>query len=565
MNFINLFFLVGFSSSANMAGFLKKCMPRRRSFSILKFIIFTGFCWFIIDIGFKQDSASDFGEMLDRNQIESFKDEFKVVKSDVDGTQLDPFGRSILDEFLKKMEDVKNKASSNLFNKNKMEGIAPVTKEPGPVKDEPVLVKDEPAPVKDEPAPVKDQPAPVKDEPAPVKDELAPIKDEPAPIKDEPAPIKDEPAPAPVKNEPAPVKDEPAPVKDQPAPVKDEPKVEIAPVNNEPEKGVFVSPPNIFNATDLGEMGRGVDLPATIPENIQDIVSEGWRLHEFNQYVSDLISVHRSLPDSRDDYCKQKDLYLAKLPATSIIIIFHNEAWSTLLRSVHSVIDRSPDHLIEEIILVDDCSDMGENMTFNLLIFLTICSLLAHLKKPLEDYMSKFPKVKILRAEKREGLIKARLRGAEAATAPTLTFLDSHIECTPGWLEPLLDRIARNVTNVASPIIGIINDKNFEFQQLSSSNVQVGGFEWDLHFSWHMIPESEHKRRNNPAEPLRSPTIAGGLFTIDKAYFEILGTYDPDFDIWGGENLEISFKTWMCGGILEIVPCSQVGHVFRFV
>ena len=63
-------------------------------------------------------------------------------------------------------------------------------------------------------------------------------------------------------------------------------------------------------------------------------------------------------------------------------------------------------------------------------------------------------------------------------------------------------------------------------------------------FNWHAIPEHEKKRRQHSADPAYSPTMAGGLFAIDRAFFQKLGTYDDGFDIWGGENLELSFKVW---------------------
>ena len=73
-------------------------------------------------------------------------------------------------------------------------------------------------------------------------------------------------------------------------------------------------------------------------------------------------------------------------------------------------------------------------------------------------------KVKLLRMEKRSGLMRTRMAGVEAATAEVLTFLDSHIEATDGWLEPLMERIRLNEKAVACPVIEEVNDKTFQYK-----------------------------------------------------------------------------------------------------
>ncbi|KAH8850309.1 Polypeptide N-acetylgalactosaminyltransferase 5 [Schistosoma japonicum] len=276
----------------------------------------------------------------------------------------------------------------------------------------------------------------------------------------------------------------------------------------------------------------------------QAVFDKGWKDNAFNQYASDRISVRRYLPDYRQGACKFNK-YPYNLPSASIIICFHNEAWSTLLRSVHSVIDRSPPYLLHEIILVDDFSSH------------------LHLKEALEEYMKMLNVVKIVRTKQREGLIRARMFGAEQSSGKVLIFLDSHIECTTGWLEPLLDRIAYNSSTVVVPVISKINDNTLKFHKTSALNVQVGGFDWSLTFRWHSQYERERKRPGAPYSPMKSPTMAGGLFAISRKYFDLLGRYDPGMEVWGGENLELSFKIWMCGGSLETVICSHVGHIFR--
>lgn len=297
-----------------------------------------------------------------------------------------------------------------------------------------------------------------------------------------------------------------------------------------------------------GADGKAFQKDKWTPQETQE-KEEGYKKHCFNAFASDRISLQRALgPDTRPPECvDQKFRRCPPLPTTSVIIVFHNEAWSTLLRTVYSVLHTTPAILLREIILVDDASTDE------------------YLKEQLEQYVKQLQVVRVVRQKERTGLITARLLGASVAQAEVLTFLDAHCECFHGWLEPLLARIAEDETAVVSPDIVTIDLNTFEFSKpVQRGRVHSrGNFDWSLSFGWEALPPHEKQRRKDETYPIKSPTFAGGLFSISKSYFEHIGTYDNQMEIWGGENVEMSFRVWQCGGQLEIIPCSVVGHVFR--
>ena len=59
--------------------------------------------------------------------------------------------------------------------------------------------------------------------------------------------------------------------------------------------GVVPPPPDPHGP---GEMGKPVKIENPEPA-VKKLIDEGWQKNAFNQYVSDMISVHRSLPDPR--------------------------------------------------------------------------------------------------------------------------------------------------------------------------------------------------------------------------------------------------------------------------
>ncbi|XP_073668576.1 probable polypeptide N-acetylgalactosaminyltransferase 8 [Paramisgurnus dabryanus] len=281
-----------------------------------------------------------------------------------------------------------------------------------------------------------------------------------------------------------------------------------------------------------------------LSEEDQRKAEDLFQKYGYNAFLSDQIPLDRELPETRDYRCIGRE-YPENLPSIGVVLIFLDEALSVLQRAICSIINRTPAHLLKEIILVDDHST-NEDLKTQLYIYVT----------SINQKHSNL--VKLVSHSEQRGLSQARISGWKAATADVVAILDAHVEVHVQWAEPLLARIQADRTVVLSPVFDKVN-----FHDLSVTKYPAAahGFDWALWCMYELFPQRWYDQ-NDFSQPEKSPSVMG-ILVVDRLFFGEIGTLDGGMEVYGGENVELGIRVWLCGGSVEIVPCSKIAHVER--
>ncbi|XP_062374043.1 probable polypeptide N-acetylgalactosaminyltransferase 8 [Sardina pilchardus] len=283
---------------------------------------------------------------------------------------------------------------------------------------------------------------------------------------------------------------------------------------------------------------------AALTEDEQMEAEELFQRYGYNTFLSNRLPLDRDLPETRHYRCLERE-YPKDLPTISVVLIYLDEALSIIKRAITSIINRTPAHLLRDIILVDDHSSNGD------------------LKEPLNAFVSLIHEtrpglVKLVRHSSQLGLSQTRISGWKVASGDVVAILDAHIEVNKGWAEPLLARIKEDRTVVLSPVFDKVSCYDLKLENYIPS---AQGFDWAMWCKYEAFSPQWYAR-NDETLPGKSPSIMG-ILVADRVFFGEIGALDPGMTIYGGENVEFGIRVWLCGGSIEVIPCSKIAHLER--
>merc|ERR1740121_2949136 len=144
-----------------------------------------------------------------------------------------------------------------------------------------------------------------------------------------------------------------------------------------------------------------------------------------------------------------------------------------------------------------------------------------------------------------------KLDGGNQAQGDIVVFLDCHVKPMENWTEPILANLRENPKRVVVPSITSLDPDTWEEVSDFGGGKKMC-LTWNADFVW----------CNSYPGPY-VPIMSGGLLALTRYWWQETGGYDSEMLSWGGENLDQSLRTWLCGGEIMVAEGSRVAHMWR--
>lgn len=262
-------------------------------------------------------------------------------------------------------------------------------------------------------------------------------------------------------------------------------------------------------------------------------VSNIAKLHPFTTGISANVNSQSKVDSSEDDSdasdknnATQEGVDdIAFEPVFSVIIVSYNE--ELLDKTILNVLQQTDPWLLKEVLVIDDNSTPPA-------------------RSPTND-----TRVRIINSPTRLGLIKARYTGGNEALGSMIAFIDAHVYVSPTWLNQPFRILSKEPNSLVNYLNFNLDAENYKPRGVWSGVGSTATIDMTLKQSW----------GGGSKDDDFSP-ITMGMFATSKQWWD-QGAMDPDLKVWGGENVEISFRTWLCGGQIIVAKESYVAHGFR--
>ncbi|XP_053992365.1 polypeptide N-acetylgalactosaminyltransferase 14-like [Hylaeus volcanicus] len=251
--------------------------------------------------------------------------------------------------------------------------------------------------------------------------------------------------------------------------------------------------------------------------------------------ISNMTPIERDVPDHRSNTCKLEQYSIQNLTYASVVISIVNQPISMILRTIHSILNRTPPPLLGEIIIVT--TGMFSTL-YNSVDFL-------------EEYTRSLPKVKYMSSLHRKNKFFGRRNAFHLAVSPIVVFIDPGVEVGHQWLEPILYTLHHNPRSLVFPQIQHISKKTFSF-------LKTKYHQCSYRLGWNLRSFPEMLEQLPETKTINSSISSETVYAMNKQWFDILGNFDINKEYFSNEHIELSIRSWECRGSVVCVPCSVV-------